>query len=317
MKKVLFAVVLVLAIALLLPADVYIKTNVHTDAFAMMGQNQPAKDEVMEQWVGNNQLANKTGDKIMIMDMNKNLMFIVNPKDKSYVQTTLPLDMTKLVPKEAASMMAMMKVTVKVTPNGQTKKIGKWNCTGYDMDMNMMMMQMKMKVWATTEVPFDWKLFSKMYANVSKMQFMDDAAIAETHEDQRLPGGFGNEHGHDGQQAQCDQPGGGDHAEARPGRHLRRSRRLHQERHPFPAGHARRQVVFRFNFIDKRAVEKPPFFFDHVKNKLNPRPLLLGREGELRQEVPLSCEERGWGELKCSARMPLYSPMLFRIFFKA
>lgn len=179
MKKVFFAVVLILAIALLLPADVYIKTNVHTDAFAMMGQNQPAKDEVMEQWVGNNQLANMTGDKIMIMDMNKNLMFIVNPKDKTYVQTTLPLDMTKLVPKEAASMMAMMKVTVKVTPNGQTKKIGKWNCSGYDMDMNMAMMQMKMTVWATTDVPFDWKLFSKMYANVSKMQFMDDAAIAE------------------------------------------------------------------------------------------------------------------------------------------
>ena len=179
MKKVFFAVVLILAIALLLPADVYIKTNVHTDAFAMMGQNQPAKDEVMEQWVGNNQLANMTGDNIMIMDMNKNLMFIVNLKDKTYVQTTLPLDMTKLVPKEAASMMAMMKVTVKVTPNGQTKKIGKWNCSGYDMDMNMAMMQMKMTVWATTDVPFDWKLFSKMYANVSKMQFMDDAAIAE------------------------------------------------------------------------------------------------------------------------------------------
>ena len=76
-------------------------------------------------------------------------------------------------------MMSMMKVTVKVAPNGQTQKINKWNCSGYDVDMNMMMMQMKMKVWATTEVPFDWKMFSKMYANVSKMQFMDDAAIAE------------------------------------------------------------------------------------------------------------------------------------------
>ena len=179
MKKVLFAVVLVLAIALLLPADVYIKTSVHTDAFEMMGQKQPAKDEIMEQWMGNNQLVNKTGDKIMIMDMNKKMMFIVNPKDKTYVETALPLDMSKLVPKEAASMLSMMKVTVKVTPNGQTQKINKWNCTGYDVDMNMMMMQMKMKIWATTEVPFDWKAFSKMYANVSKMQFMDDAAIAE------------------------------------------------------------------------------------------------------------------------------------------
>ena len=179
MKKILFTVFLVLAVAVLLTADVYIKTNVHTDAFAMMGQNQPAKDEIMEQWFGNNQLANITGDKIMIMDMNKNVMLIVNPKEKSYVETTLPLDMSKLVPKEAAPMLSMMKVTVKVTPNGQTKKINQWNCNGYDVDMNMMMMQMKMKAWATTEVSFDWKAFAKMYANISKMQFMDDASIAE------------------------------------------------------------------------------------------------------------------------------------------
>jgi hypothetical protein len=179
MKKALFVLIVVLAVALLLPADVYIKTNVHTDAFAMMGQNQPAKDEVTEQWVNNNQLANRSGDRVMIMDMNKKLMYVVNMKDKSFVETALPLDMSKLLPPEAASMASMMKVTVKVTPNGQKKKISQWNCAGYDVDMNMMMMQMKMKVWATTDVPFDWKMFSKMYSNVSKMNFMDDAAIAE------------------------------------------------------------------------------------------------------------------------------------------
>ena len=179
MKKALLIVISVLAVALLLPADVYIKTNVHTDAFTMMGQNQPAKDDVTEQWVGNGLLANKTADKVLIMDMNKKLMSIVNMKNRTYVETDLPLDMSKLVPKEAAPMMAMMKVTVKVTPNGQKQKIGNWNCSGYDVDMTMMMMQMKMKVWATTEVPFDWKAFAKIYTNVSKMQFMDDAAIAE------------------------------------------------------------------------------------------------------------------------------------------
>ena len=179
MKKIFFTVFLVLTVSVLLSADVYIKSNVHTDAFAMIGKNQPAKDEITEQWVGNNQLANITGDKIMIMDMNKNVMFIVNPKEKSYVETTLPLDMSKLVPKEASQMLSMMKVTVKVTPNGQTQKINKWNGSGYDVDMNMMMMQMKMKVWATVDVPFDWKLFGKMYANVAKIQFMDDNAINE------------------------------------------------------------------------------------------------------------------------------------------
>jgi len=179
MKKILFAVFLVLVFSVLLSADIYIKSTIHTDAFAMMGKNQPAKDEFTEQWIGNNQMANITGDKVMIMDMNKNVMFIVSPKEKSYVETTLPLDMSKLIPKEMAPMVGMMKLTVKVTPNGQTQKISKWNCTGYDVDMSMSMMQMKMKVWATTEVPFDWKAFAKMYANVSKMSFMDDAAIAE------------------------------------------------------------------------------------------------------------------------------------------
>jgi opacity protein-like surface antigen len=179
MKKILFAVFLVLVFSVLLSADIYIKSNIHTDAFTMMGKNQPAKDEITEQWIGNNQMANITGDKVMIMDMNRNLMFIVNPKEKSYVETTLPLDMSKLIPKEMAPMMGMMKLTVKVTPNGQTQKINKWNCSGYDVDMGMSMMQMKMKVWATTDVPFDWKAFAKMYANISKMSFMDDAAIAE------------------------------------------------------------------------------------------------------------------------------------------
>jgi hypothetical protein len=87
--------------------------------------------------------------------------------------------MAKLVPKEASSMLSMMKMTVKVTPNGNTERINNWNCSGYDVDMSMMMMQMKMKVWATVDVPFDWRAFNKMYANVSKMQFMDDNAIAE------------------------------------------------------------------------------------------------------------------------------------------
>jgi len=104
---------------------------------------------------------------------------IFNPKEKSYVETSLPLDMSKLMPKEMAPMMAMMKMTVKVTSNGQTQKINNWNCSGYDVDMSVSMMQMKMKVWATTDVPFDWKAFAKMYTNVYKMSFMDDAALAE------------------------------------------------------------------------------------------------------------------------------------------
>jgi len=175
MKKILFTVFLLLAVSIFLSADVYIKTNVHTDAMA----NRPPSDMVMESWVGNNQLAIITGDKITILDMTKNMMFLVNAKDKSFVETSLPLDMSKLVLKEMAPMLAMMKITAKVTPNGKTQKIGKWNCGGYDIDMSVSMMQMKMKVWATTDVPFDWKAYNKMYSNMAKMKNMDDSSIAE------------------------------------------------------------------------------------------------------------------------------------------
>lgn len=177
-KAVLFAVVLFVA-ALMLPADIYIKTNVHTDAFEMMGQKQPAKDETTDQWLNEKQLFVKQGERVTILDLGKNAMYILNLKEKNYVEAALPLDMAKLLPPEAASMASMMKISVKITPNGQKRKIGQWNCIGYDVDMNMMMMKMKMVIWASTEVPFDWKAFAKMYSNVAKMQFMDDASLAE------------------------------------------------------------------------------------------------------------------------------------------
>jgi len=88
MKRMLVVVVLMMALSFILCADVYVKTNVHTDPVTVMGQSQPAKDEVTEMWLGNNKMANVSADKYVIMDMTKNLMWIINQKDKSYVETT-------------------------------------------------------------------------------------------------------------------------------------------------------------------------------------------------------------------------------------
>jgi hypothetical protein len=50
MKKLLTVFSLLLMLAVLASADIYVKTKTHTDALSMMGQNQPAKDETTEQW---------------------------------------------------------------------------------------------------------------------------------------------------------------------------------------------------------------------------------------------------------------------------
>jgi hypothetical protein len=69
------------------------------------------------------------------------------------------LDMSKYFPPQFAQMMSS--ITVKVTPTGETQKIGNWNCSGYDVEMNIMMMTTQQKVWATMDVPFDWNMYAE------------------------------------------------------------------------------------------------------------------------------------------------------------
>ena len=163
-------------------ADVYIKSKTHTDPMSMMGQNTPAKDDIVEQWMGDDMFAMNTGGNGTVIDLKKGMIYIINHNAKSYIESTLPLDFSKLLPAEMAAMaQGMMKMTVTVTPNGQTKTIGSWPCTGYDVAMQMMMMPIKMSVWATTKVPFDLnKYMEKTYAAQLAAQLrLDDAAIAE------------------------------------------------------------------------------------------------------------------------------------------
>jgi hypothetical protein len=180
MKKLFTAISLLLMLTALASADIYIKSKTHTDEFSMMGQTQPAKDDITEQWVGDDKFAMTSADLSSVIDLKKGVMYLINPKEKTYVETTLPLDMTKLLPAEMAQMTQMMKMTVTVTPNGQTKTIGQWSCSGYDVSIQMMMMPMKMAVWASTDVPFDIEKFSKLYSNVLKAQLnLDDTAVQE------------------------------------------------------------------------------------------------------------------------------------------
>jgi hypothetical protein len=177
MKKIFALTALVLMVALSLSADVYVKQKTHTDG--MMGQ--PATDVIQEQWIGDNAFASVSADQSIIMDMKKNLMYWVNHKSKTYVESTLPMDLTKLLPAEFAAMAGMMTMSATVSPTTETKKVGQWNCTGYDVTITMMGMPMKMRLWATTDVPFDFNQFNaKIWGNVLKGQMMlDEASVKE------------------------------------------------------------------------------------------------------------------------------------------
>ncbi len=181
MKKLSITLVALIFLCSFASADILIKIKTHSDAVTIMGQTQPEKNEVSEHWIGDDRYAVHGSDSSTILDLKTNKLFFLDHQEKSYVETTLPLDLNKLFPPEMAQMMSMMKMTVNVKPIGQTKTIGNWKCSGYEVNISMMMMPMKMIVWATTDVPFKVDEFmEKFYAPILKLQLrLDDSSLAE------------------------------------------------------------------------------------------------------------------------------------------
>jgi hypothetical protein len=181
MKKILAILAIIAVAAVALHADVYIKSKTRTDAMSVMGQTTPASDSISESWIGDGVFVTITPEQSIIIDLKKNMAYMVNPKSKSYVETPLPLDFTKILPPQAAAMAGMLKMTATVTPTTETKKIGSWNCTGYDVNLTIMTMAMKMRSWVSADVPFDYADFNaKFLANMLKGQMrLDDASAKE------------------------------------------------------------------------------------------------------------------------------------------
>lgn len=160
MKTLIVLLVLLLSAAPAFAADVYVKVKTHTDAMAVMGQTQPAKDDVSEQWYSASKSAQNGKENGFIVDLDKQLVWMINHADKSYVEVALPLDLAKILPPEAQAMAPMMQMTATVAATSETKQIGQWNCTAYDATLTVMGMQMKMRMWASTAVPGDLTAFS-------------------------------------------------------------------------------------------------------------------------------------------------------------
>ena len=108
-------------------------------------------------------------------------MFMVDHAKKSYIETALPLDFSKLFPPEIAAMMGQMKITVDVKANGLAQKVNGFNAKGYDVTMTMMGMPIQMKVWASTEVPFKWQGYQeKLLSQLLRLQMqIDEAGVKE------------------------------------------------------------------------------------------------------------------------------------------
>lgn len=162
-------------------ADVYMKQKTHTGEMKVMGHTQPAKDQVMVFWLGQDKARTDQDDgtsTIMLID--KKVLYLIDHNKKQYSE--MPLDLDKMIEEAAAGqgadeakaaeakekmpafMKNMMKgvmegMSVKVTETGETKKIGNWACRKYLIEMDMGMGKSSSEAWATEDIKLDYGLY--------------------------------------------------------------------------------------------------------------------------------------------------------------
>jgi hypothetical protein len=168
MKRIFFSAFIFLISSILANADIYIRERVHKDSFYDIGTVFPAETETRELWIGNKLMAYITQKMIVIIDKEKSLVSILNQKAKTYVKSPLPLDVSKISSQDLFLKIRSFQINGKVKKTGETTKIEQKNCDIYKIILDFPFPK-EMKIWATLDVPFDWKKVREMQSSIWKL----------------------------------------------------------------------------------------------------------------------------------------------------
>jgi len=174
------AVVLIVTVMVLprvVSADQYFKIETHSDAYSLMGKEQPAATDTMVTWIGKNALRADNGDTASILILNDDEKFVIlNHTKKTFVE--LPFDIVGNVEmlidmqsesKEQAEqmkqamegMMSMMQVNMEVIPTEEKAEKAGYDCQKYTVKMKMGQLTSEEEIWATEEIDTDYSMYRK------------------------------------------------------------------------------------------------------------------------------------------------------------
>jgi len=181
LKRILKALGMVFILAcvvvpLAVQADVYIKQKNHTDGFSIMGQTQPAKDDLFVTWMSKDKARLDHGeDTSIIIRLDKKMMYTINHAEMKYAEMPYSetgdilsaaiagSDLSDEEQAQAQKMMkgfaSMMQPKVSVKETGETQKIKNWKCKKYIMTMKMMGTTSTSEIWATEDIKIDYELY--------------------------------------------------------------------------------------------------------------------------------------------------------------
>lgn len=154
-------------------ADSVLTVKSHADAFQLKGESQPAKDTQVRIWVAGDKIRRDEGDTSMILRLDRNKLFLIHHPEKTYNELMLPVDFVRLMKgKEdlGQTWAQQMKLTVKVTPSTETKKINGWTAQRVQMDIaSAMGMKIGTTVWVSKDIA-SYPALNKLTAALAALQ---------------------------------------------------------------------------------------------------------------------------------------------------
>jgi hypothetical protein len=155
-------------------ADSFLVLKSHADAFALKEESQPARDTEVRIWVAGDKVRRDEGDSSMILRLDRNKLFLIHHPDKTYNELPLPADFGRYMGKEkqdlAQTWIQKMRLTVKVTPSEETKKINGWTARRAQMAISSAMgMKIATTLWLSKDVAA-YPVLNKLTAALAALQ---------------------------------------------------------------------------------------------------------------------------------------------------
>jgi hypothetical protein len=138
------------------------------------GEAISSAEESSATWISKDKFRQDEGDHTTtIIRLDREKLYHINHKDKTFSAMDLPLNLENSLPPEAKQIFQVMKMTSTVTKTSETQSIREWGCQMYLVDMSIsvmgMSMPMKMEIWVSKETGINMKSFSLFYETLLSM----------------------------------------------------------------------------------------------------------------------------------------------------
>jgi hypothetical protein len=155
-------------------ADSLLTLKSHADAFALKDQSQPAHDTEVRLWAAGDKVRRDDGDTSMILRVDRNKLYLIHHADKTFNELPLPIDFVRLMGKGKEDLgqtwAQKMRLTVKVAPGEETKKIGNWTARRAQMSISSAMgMKIATTLWLSKDVA-GYPALNKLTAALAALQ---------------------------------------------------------------------------------------------------------------------------------------------------